>query len=181
MDTSFESILIPAIEPSKPLDPILQMLTSRAATDPSLKELVDQVTTSRASPAPLQVFQSCIDDINMAIETAKSRNLELSNFLSPCEAQSNNTNSPTSILLRLPVEIRKIIWEYALTPQKISFGEGPDRDHTKYQHPVCFRRTGELKLIALFLVCRQIQVDLADMGSKIDLLDSVNPITRESR
>jgi len=181
MDTSFESILIPAMEPSKPLDPILQMLTPRAATDPSLKELVDQVTTSRASPAQLQVFQSCIDDIDVAIETAKARNLELSSLLAPSEAQSNNMNSPTSILLRLPVEIRKIIWEYALTPQKISFGEGPDRDHTKYQHPVCFRRPGELKTIALFVVCRQIHADLAEMGSKIDMLGNVSPITPESR
>jgi hypothetical protein len=180
MDTCVESILIPAMEPSKAFDPILQMLTSRAATDPSLRELVDQATTSRASPAQLQVFQSCIDDINVAIETAKARNLELSNMLSPSEAPSNNTNSPTSILLRLPVEIRKIMWEYSLTPQKIWFCEGADRDHTKYQHPVCFRRPGELKPIALFLVCRQIQVDLADMGSKIDLLDNVSPISLES-
>jgi hypothetical protein len=98
------------MEPSKPLDPILQMLTPRGANDPSLKELVDQVTTSRASPAQLQIFQSCIDDINVAIETAKARNLELGNVFSPSEAQSSNTNSPTSIFLRLPVEIRMMIW-----------------------------------------------------------------------
>jgi hypothetical protein len=117
----------------------------------------------------------------VAIETAKARNLELSNLLLPSETQSNNTNSPTSTLLRLPVEIRKIIWEYALTPQKIWFCEGADGDHTETQHPVCFRRPGELKPIALFLVCRQIHADLADMGRKIDLLENVSPITPESR
>jgi hypothetical protein len=59
----------PAADPPKPnTDPVIQMLASRAATDPHLKELMKQVATSKASPAQLKEFQSHIDEFNAVIK-----------------------------------------------------------------------------------------------------------------
>lgn len=59
----------PVAEPPKPnTDPVIQMLASRAATDPHLKELMKQVATSKASPAQLKEFQAHIDEFNALIK-----------------------------------------------------------------------------------------------------------------
>jgi hypothetical protein len=59
----------PAADPAKPnTDPVIQMLASRAATDPHLKELMKQVATSKASPSQLKEFQSHIDEFNALIK-----------------------------------------------------------------------------------------------------------------
>ena len=63
----------PATDPPKPnTDPVIQMLASRAASDPHLKELMKQVATSKASPAQLKEFQSHIDEFNALIKRQES-------------------------------------------------------------------------------------------------------------
>ena len=68
--------------PPKPnTDPVIQMLASRAANDPTLKALMKIVASSQATPEQLKTFQGHIDELNAIVRrqqeaerTQKARN-----------------------------------------------------------------------------------------------------------
>lgn len=54
-----------------PQDPVIQMLASRASSDPTLKGLMRTVAQGNASPEDLHLFQSHINELNAIIEKRK--------------------------------------------------------------------------------------------------------------
>lgn len=71
------------------------------------------------------------------------------------------THSTHRHLLKLPLEIRQIIWEYALTPTTVNYCD--KRDHTDPDHQVCIRPFYQLAAPRgdpLGLVCLQVREDL---------------------
>ena len=58
------------VQDDKPsTDPVIQMLATRAASDPNLKALMKVVASGDATPAELSSFQLHIDDLNETLKT----------------------------------------------------------------------------------------------------------------
>ncbi|KAF5863678.1 hypothetical protein ETB97_009611 [Aspergillus alliaceus] len=61
-------------QPSKPSpDPVIQMLATRAASDPDLKALMRVVASSKASQEQLRAFQAHIDELNAIIRAREQQ------------------------------------------------------------------------------------------------------------
>ncbi|PGH14058.1 hypothetical protein AJ80_06062 [Polytolypa hystricis UAMH7299] len=64
----------PLSEPPKPSpDPVIQMLATRAATNPDLKALMRVVASSQASQEQLRTFQAHIDELNAILAARKQK------------------------------------------------------------------------------------------------------------
>ncbi|GFF28906.1 hypothetical protein IFM51744_00687 [Aspergillus udagawae] len=79
-------------QPSKPSpDPVIQMLATRAASDPDLKALMRVVASSKASQEQLRAFQAHIDELNAIIrarEQQQQRQQQQQQGPAPGSAQS---------------------------------------------------------------------------------------------
>ncbi|GAB1217718.1 hypothetical protein ATERTT37_006959 [Aspergillus terreus] len=63
-------------QPAKPSpDPVIQMLATRAASDPELKALMRVVASSKASQEQLRAFQAHIDELNAIIRAREQHQL----------------------------------------------------------------------------------------------------------
>ncbi|KAE8355603.1 hypothetical protein BDV28DRAFT_128524 [Aspergillus coremiiformis] len=64
----------PQTQPPKPSpDPVIQMLATRAASDPDLKALMRVVASSKASQEQLRAFQAHIDELNAIIRAREQQ------------------------------------------------------------------------------------------------------------
>ncbi|KAE8152861.1 hypothetical protein BDV25DRAFT_150305 [Aspergillus avenaceus] len=64
----------PQTQPAKPSpDPVIQMLATRAASDPDLKALMRVVASSKASQEQLRAFQAHIDELNAIIRAREQQ------------------------------------------------------------------------------------------------------------
>ncbi|KAE8160277.1 hypothetical protein BDV40DRAFT_271077 [Aspergillus tamarii] len=64
----------PHAQPPKPSpDPVIQMLATRAASDPDLKALMRVVASSKASQEQLRAFQAHIDELNAIIRAREQQ------------------------------------------------------------------------------------------------------------
>ncbi|KAH3505853.1 hypothetical protein KXW24_007144 [Aspergillus fumigatus] len=79
-------------QPPKPSpDPVIQMLATRAASDPDLKALMRVVASSKASQEQLRAFQAHIDELNAIIrarEQQQQRQQQQQHGQAPGSAQS---------------------------------------------------------------------------------------------
>lgn len=157
------------MEPVTGSNPVTQMLASRAAAGPFLKELMKRVAKDRASPFELDVFQKHIDDIKAVLKYQAGDGRSADSSSQP----ATSADPSISTLLHVPFDVRKIIWDCAVTTQEIWFCQGANRDHTKSGHPVCIRKPEEL-INLLSLVCRQVYNDLGVTGRKWCGLSSVS-------
>src|SRR5262249_16888882 len=58
--------------PKQNTDPVIQMLATRAAADPELKNLMKVVASSKATQEQLKLFQGHIDELNGIVERQKA-------------------------------------------------------------------------------------------------------------
>lgn len=65
-----------AAPPKANSDPVIQMLASRAATDPQLKDLMKVVATSKATGEQLKEFQKHIDEFNEVVKKQEADKAE---------------------------------------------------------------------------------------------------------
>ena len=138
--------------PNPQVDQVIQMLASQAAIYPRLKTLMKRVAMSKASPAQFAEFQSHIAEVQVAIARQERQEAESFESASPptdSSTASTSGNSPAPTLLRLPLEIREMIWEYASPPEEIWFCQGANQDHMKWKHDVCVRKYHEFSIRSL--------------------------------
>ena len=74
-------------------DPVIQMLATRAASDPRLKGLMKIVAAGNASPEQLREFQSHIDELNTLLKSPRNPNqLKINETF---KNQGHSTNAPS--------------------------------------------------------------------------------------
>ena len=74
-------------------DPVIQMLATRAASDPRLKGLMKIVAAGNASPEQLREFQSHIDELNTLLKSPQSPGLPKGN--ETFKIQGHATSAPS--------------------------------------------------------------------------------------
>ncbi|OJD25666.1 hypothetical protein ACJ73_02965 [Blastomyces percursus] len=77
----------PPPEPSQPVktspDPVIQMLATRAASNPELKALMRIVASSKANQAQLRTFQAHIDELNAILASRRQNDKNIPPYLKP--------------------------------------------------------------------------------------------------
>ncbi|KAL4890972.1 hypothetical protein BDV59DRAFT_76171 [Aspergillus ambiguus] len=96
-------------QPAKPSpDPVIQMLATRAASDPELKALMRVVASSKASQEQLRAFQAHIDELNAIIRAREQHQLRQQQQ----QQQQGRPSTPQSQSSRTPQQA-----QHAAPPQ----------------------------------------------------------------
>ncbi|GES62485.1 alpha/beta hydrolase family protein [Aspergillus terreus] len=84
-------------QPAKPSpDPVIQMLATRAASDPELKALMRVVASSKASQEQLRAFQAHIDELNAIIRAREQHQLRQQQQQQQQQGQSSTPQTQAS-------------------------------------------------------------------------------------
>ena len=156
---------------AKTTDPVIQMLASKAAVDPHLKELMKIVAASQATPEQLREFQKHIDGFNaivkkqeserearakLAAATGTAHPLLSTHSLHYGIARSSPLNpqfTPHQNFPRPEPRIKHIIIEFLSPP---SAGQAPITDRWLFpEHAVLDTQYGGTEMTCSFLVERK--------------------------
>lgn len=90
-------------QPAKPSpDPVIQMLATRAASDPELKALMRVVASTEATQEQLRAFQSHIDELNAIIRAREQRQQQRQQVQQPVAPSPQPTPVPGPPATRAP-------------------------------------------------------------------------------
>jgi len=97
-------------------DPVIQMLATRAASDPNLKTLMKVVAGGKASQVQLKEFQDHIDELNAIIKSQPSRSEPCENENRPDPPPHSRQGNPSKTVTPIPTP--EIHWNQAVSGAK---------------------------------------------------------------